>query len=269
MGSPLVYTMNLGQVIAGGRFRSVQVWTLETPLTSATNLFLSQITLPVPVDGGSRHVFMPVIIWLDKGMVTKRVRMHPILMRAAFLPGQIRNGSGNGGGILIGFMPIVRVFDSCQPLRSLTAPKPLDPKNPADRRSTSMKDEWQRFKREVYHKVLRVILRSLRGPGSHGEPIQCGDGIERIMYPGIMIASLDNEEACTYCGCRASLANYPCPRCLVHADDTHQLTLVSNPRSTESMQAVYEEAKDAPSRTQHELILRDNGLNNVKASPAT
>jgi hypothetical protein len=47
-------------------------------------------------------------IWLDKGMVTKRIRLHPILLRALWLPSHIRNASGNGGSVLIGYMVIVR-----------------------------------------------------------------------------------------------------------------------------------------------------------------
>jgi hypothetical protein len=46
---------------------------------------------------------------MDKGQVTKRVKKHPVLLRAAFLPGDIRNASGNGGGVLIGYMPVASV----------------------------------------------------------------------------------------------------------------------------------------------------------------
>jgi hypothetical protein len=44
---------------------------------------------------------------MDKGNITKRVKKHPVLLRAAFLPRAIRNGSGNGGGVLIGYVPVV------------------------------------------------------------------------------------------------------------------------------------------------------------------
>lgn len=49
---------------------------------------------------------------MDKGQVTKKVKKHPILLRAAFLPGEIRNASGNGGGVLIGYMPVVSAIFS-------------------------------------------------------------------------------------------------------------------------------------------------------------
>ncbi|KAJ7322002.1 hypothetical protein DFH08DRAFT_818379 [Mycena albidolilacea] len=53
---------------------------------------------------GLPHCFLPLILWLDKGMATKRVRKHPIVGRLANLPSAIRNGSGNGGGVLFGYM---------------------------------------------------------------------------------------------------------------------------------------------------------------------
>ncbi|KAJ7692166.1 hypothetical protein B0H17DRAFT_1133415 [Mycena rosella] len=52
-------------------------------------------------------------LWLDKGMVTKRIRKHPIILRPLFLNGNIRNASGNGGGVLVGYMIIpINLSDS-------------------------------------------------------------------------------------------------------------------------------------------------------------
>jgi hypothetical protein len=53
------------------------------------------------------HSYLPLHLWLDKGLVTQRVKKYPMLLRAAWLPCQIRNASENGGGVLIGYMPIV------------------------------------------------------------------------------------------------------------------------------------------------------------------
>lgn len=53
------------------------------------------------------HSYLPLHFWLDKGMVTRRVKKYPMLLRPAWLPRQIRNGSGNGGGVLVGYMPVV------------------------------------------------------------------------------------------------------------------------------------------------------------------
>ncbi len=40
-------------------------------------------------------------------MVTRRVKKFPMVLRPAWLPRQVRNASGNGGGLLLGYMPVV------------------------------------------------------------------------------------------------------------------------------------------------------------------
>jgi len=56
------------------------------------------------------HCYMPMHIWLDKGLVSSRVKKHPMILRAAWLPHSIRNGSGNGGGVLLAYIPVVIYF---------------------------------------------------------------------------------------------------------------------------------------------------------------
>jgi hypothetical protein len=56
---------------------------------------------------GIEHCLVPFHIFLDKGHVSTQVNMHPIVLHATWLSSEVQNGSGNGGGIIIGFMPIV------------------------------------------------------------------------------------------------------------------------------------------------------------------
>ena len=49
------------------------------------------------------HSYLPLHFWLDKGLVTRRMKRYPMLLRPVWLPRQIRNGSGNGGGVLVGY----------------------------------------------------------------------------------------------------------------------------------------------------------------------
>ena len=53
------------------------------------------------------HCFLPLLVWTDDGNITKTVKKHPVILCAAFLPGAIRNGSGNAGGFLLGYMVVV------------------------------------------------------------------------------------------------------------------------------------------------------------------
>lgn len=55
------------------------------------------------------HCYLPLHVWLDKGLVTRHVKKHPMILRALWLPDIIRNASGNGGGVFVGYMPVVRV----------------------------------------------------------------------------------------------------------------------------------------------------------------
>ncbi|KAF8800476.1 hypothetical protein BYT27DRAFT_7262875 [Phlegmacium glaucopus] len=85
------------------------------------------------------HCYVPLHFWLDKGMVTRHVKKYPMVIPAAWLPWNIRNASGNGSGLLLGYMPIV-----------------LDPGDP-DERNTKESLEFTHFKQVVYHKVLHDV----------------------------------------------------------------------------------------------------------------
>ena len=75
-------------------------------LTRAWYLLLSSKS-ELPTGDVFPHCYLPLHFWLDKGLVTRRVKKYPMLLRPAWLPRQIRNASGNGGGVLLGYMPIV------------------------------------------------------------------------------------------------------------------------------------------------------------------
>jgi hypothetical protein len=54
-------------------------------------------------------------------MVTRRVKKFPMVLRPAWLPREVRNASGNGGGLLLGYMPIVSFLYVKNKTRILTA----------------------------------------------------------------------------------------------------------------------------------------------------
>ena len=88
----------------------------------------------------------------------------------------------------------------------------LDPSDPLTQ-SAPQKEEFLRFKNEVYQKVLQKVFSSLRHHSHNGDAHTCADGITRVLYPGILIESQDAEEAAYFCGCRAASTNHPCPKC--------------------------------------------------------
>ena len=124
--------------------------------------------------------------------------------------------------------------------------------------------EFAQFKREVYQKILGRIFRTLKRRSRYGEAHCCADGVYRILYPGILIESQDGEEASYFCACRAALANYPCPKCLVHKDELHHVSKEFSVRTSESMRAVIQEASVAPTKAKKEKKLQDHGLHDIE-----
>jgi len=121
----------------------------------------------------------------------------------------------------------------------------LDPGDPDDR-NTKESLEFAHFKRVVYHKVLSQVFSLLRQRSHSGEAMRCGDQVNCVLHPGILIESQDGEEANCFCACQASgHANYPCPKCLVHKDQLHNITGSFEPRTSDSMCLVIQRASQA------------------------
>ncbi|KAJ6577876.1 hypothetical protein B0H19DRAFT_985472 [Mycena capillaripes] len=192
------------------------------------------------------HCLLPYHFWLDEGLVTKRITMHPMVFRALLQPVNIRNASGNGGGVLGGYMP--KVYD------------PSDPSS----RNAPQTEEFAQYKMEVYQKVLAVVFSSLKSRSWSGEAIRCPDSLVRIFHPGILIESLDGKEASYFCACRAARANFPCPKCLVHKSHLHKLTGNFKLRTIPDMKAVVVKAFRSKTKTGKEYILKSYGLHGVK-----
>ena len=130
------------------------------------------------------------------------------------------------------------------------------------------KEEFAHFKREVYQKVLKKVFRTLKPRSQNGEAHHCADGVNRVLYPGILIESQDAEEAAYFCGCRAALANHPCPKCLVAQTDLHKISGNYELCTPQSMQSVLIRVSNAKTKTAKEKILKDNGMHNIEVSPS-
>jgi hypothetical protein len=120
------------------------------------------------------------------------------------------------------------------------------------------------FKREVYHEIFRIILKTLRKPSKYGEAVKCGDSIVRVLFPGFIIHAVDGEEAYSTCSCRGVKANHPCPSCLVAKNQLHLLSEKFTSRTQDTMKTIYEQATKASTNRAREQILRDAGLHLVK-----
>jgi len=106
----------------------------------------------------------------------------------------------------------------------------------------------------------------LKPRSQNGEAHHCADGVNQVLYPGILIESQDAEEAAYFCGCRATLANHPCPKCLVAKTDLHKISGNYELRTPQSMQSVLTRVSNAKTKTAKEKILKDNGMHNIEVS---
>jgi len=85
----------------------VECWCESIYFSNPCAVLISLLQSELPDHDPFPHCFLPLHFWLDKGLVTRRVKKYPMILRPAWLPRQIRNASGNGGGVLIRYMPIV------------------------------------------------------------------------------------------------------------------------------------------------------------------
>ena len=138
----------------------------------------------------------------------------------------------------------------------------MDPSDPNDRKASD-NVAFGLFKWEVYHKILQRIFKSLEIPSQQGEAVKCGDGLHRVLFPGVPIHALDGEEAWNTCATRGASADHPCPHCLVHRDELHKVIKSSPNRTVNTMHKVYKQAMKAPTKAIAEDILKTHGLHKV------
>jgi hypothetical protein len=104
------------------------------------------------------HCLLPLHFWLDEGLVTKCVTMHPMVLRAVFQPGEICNASRNGGGVLIGYMTAVGLQHLLLFLLTACIFKICDPSNLSNH-NTPQTLEFTKYKMKVYQRILRSSSR--------------------------------------------------------------------------------------------------------------
>ncbi|KAG2018372.1 hypothetical protein CC2G_007806 [Coprinopsis cinerea AmutBmut pab1-1] len=168
---------------------------------------------------------------------------YPVYARLANLPIDIRNGSEStlGGGRVVGWLPV--------------------PKDSSKKKGS--KKDYADWKRVVWHDSFRKLLDSIRGHAKNGCWVRCGDGIERFLFPCIIILSADYEEQCTMANIRGAGSLSPCPICLVKVEDMLELTKSNTERDVSLTESMVSEALTKGLTAQDEF-LKPDGLRPVK-----
>ncbi|KAJ7248325.1 hypothetical protein C8J57DRAFT_1475494 [Mycena rebaudengoi] len=195
-------------------------------------------SLPGPENGRYPSCYLPIHIWLDKGQVSTKVKMHPILIRGLWINSAIRNATGNGGCALLGYItmfqpPELRNIDG----KTLSGPE---------------REDFAKLRALIYNKINGVILDSLKRRSHYGDTFRFGDGQMRTAYPGIFIESMDFQELAAWLAMRSAAAKHPCPKCLVPQD------------RLSAMKEVLETALRKSTKTAKEEVLKGSGLHDVE-----
>ncbi|KAJ6588426.1 hypothetical protein B0H19DRAFT_1099256 [Mycena capillaripes] len=207
---------------------------------TADGLWEVQSKLPNSADAKA----CPYIIYADKAKLSSfgTQKGYPIVARLANIFVSLRNTTEWGGGQFVGWLPVI------------------------DDKETSAeggKQAYVNFKNAVWHAAFYRLLESVEAHSFTGCWTKCGDGVLRQLFPMILILACDYEEACVMALTRGSQAHYPCPICLVHKDDQHNLSLPFQMRNSQETQEIIQQARLLKRADNREEMLKSYGLRDV------
>ncbi|KAJ7213901.1 hypothetical protein GGX14DRAFT_563480 [Mycena pura] len=192
-------------------------------------------------------IYLPLHIWLDKGQVSTKVKKHPILLRGLWIHSSVRNGSGNGGGALLGYIV-------------MPASLRIDPKT----LTAAEREDLTKLRGRIYNAINSHILGSTKIRTVNGATFKFGDGVFRTAIPGILIQSMDFQEIAAWLAMCSSQAKYPCPKCLVPSDQLEQLTKHFAHRTIDMMRRTLAKARRQLTKGDKERVLRGKGMHDVE-----
>ncbi|KAG2104264.1 hypothetical protein BD769DRAFT_1630826 [Suillus cothurnatus] len=183
------------------------------------------------------------ILYVDKNKLSSfgSQKGYPIIARIANLPVHIRNNNTMlGGGRVVGWLPIT-----------------------VENQEHAKKKNYVDFKNAVWHTSFYQLLASVAKHSNTGYWFECGDGINRRLWPLILILSADYEEQCIMALIRGLKGKFPCPVCLVPQDEqsilhTHKL------RTSHQSEDILRTARSKPSEKEKEEHLKAFSLRNVE-----
>ncbi|KAJ7152307.1 hypothetical protein C8R43DRAFT_886375 [Mycena crocata] len=187
----------------------------------------------------------PYIIYADKAKLSSfgTQKGYPIVARLANVVVGLRNSTNWGGGQIVGWLPVV-------------------PENEDEK----CKQAYTNFKMAVWHQAFYKLLESIVLASRTGVWVKCGDGIDRRLFPCILILAADYEETCVMTLIRGLKSKYPCPMCYVKNQDQADLFPTELPalRTGERSQTVVKQAQAQRTAEKRESILKAHGLRNVE-----
>lgn len=134
-----------------------------------------------------------LIVWADKNKMSAfgTQKAHPIVVRISNLDSAVRNGTGPGGGRIVGLVPMVRQFI---PLLYVTYCLLTSFWKIEETAAEKGKKNYIDWKHAIYHDAFRILLEQVAANSRTGYRLTCGDNKPRTIYPFVHIITADYEE---------------------------------------------------------------------------
>ncbi|KAG8689331.1 hypothetical protein FRC08_010999 [Ceratobasidium sp. 394] len=199
----------------------------------------------LPEDGLPLNIHLYIDKTIASSSGTKK--LYPVVARLANLPRDIRNGTGVGGGQVVGLIPVVE-----------DRPKGLPESAFAD------------FKCAVWHQAIGKLLETIQSEARMGHAIkfdQCASlGLEAKtwrLFPSVSIISADYEEQITIACNKGVSCLWPCVRCLTPDDKLHDLSFEAKLREPESLLRLLKQVESL-GVTESKSVLKEQGFRPVQ-----
>ncbi|THH17255.1 hypothetical protein EUX98_g9164 [Antrodiella citrinella] len=166
---------------------------------------------------------------------------YPIIARIANLPVDIRNGTGLGGGRVVGWLPVIE-----------------------EEAKETGKKGFVNMKQAVWHEAFWELLKIVAQYSTTGYAFETVEQLIEYLYPFIAILVSDYEEQCVMALIRGVKSLFPCPICLVPHDELANLRTLYPLRTAAQSQKVLEEARQMDTKAEGEALLMQYSLRDVE-----
>ncbi|THH16568.1 hypothetical protein EUX98_g9282 [Antrodiella citrinella] len=166
---------------------------------------------------------------------------YPIIARIANLPVDIRNGTGLGGGRVVGWLPVID-----------------------EEAKESGKKGFVNMKQAVWHEAFWELLKTVAQYSTTGYAFETAEDLIQYLYPFIAILVSDYEEQCVMALIRGVKSLYPCPICLVPHNELANLRKSYPLRTAKQSQQVVEAARQMDTKAEGEELLVQYSLRDVE-----
>ncbi|KAG1901334.1 uncharacterized protein F5891DRAFT_1128092 [Suillus fuscotomentosus] len=174
------------------------------------------------------------ILYADKAKLSSfGTDGYPIVVRIANLPVEIRNGTGVGGGRVVGWLPI-------------------------------QKKSFVNFKNAVWHGSFLKLLKAVIVHSKSGYWFECWDHVQRLLWPLILILSADYEAQCVMSLIRRLKGKFPCPVCLVPQEQQAVLSDAHPLRTSTQSLGILNAARSTLTEKEKEKQLKAYSLRDVE-----